>query len=253
MKIKSIFIILGLSLCLNIHAHAYELKMTTYYPVPYGHYEQVQSDKLAVGDINKDGKLTGLDMLSDTGALAVEDNIYLGKGIAESNRSPEMVVKTPDARPTPFNADTADSDQTVLSIKDKDNKNLFNVDDTGFVEARDYQFIDADGNEQKVSDFLEAEPPKQCSWEGNACQCYGEFSSTSGYMILSQKCYKGILFPISINDLKYSGSGCDCPLSKPPNCDTYLNGQTLAYASEIIVDVIALFLCEVAGWDDFCD
>jgi len=229
MKIKSIFIILGLSLCLNIHAYGYELEMTTYYPAPYGIYEQLQADKLAVGDINEDGKLTGGDIPED-GALAVEDNIYLGKDIVESNRSPEMVVKTPDARPTPFNADTADSDQTVLSIKDKDNKNLFNVDDTGFVEARDYQFIDAVGNKIKISDIEKSIFIKQCYWEGMACTCYEEEGGVDGYAIVGQNCFHNMLGSPVIIKMKITDEDSDCPESPPDQCDLYYN---------------------IGGWNDF--
>ncbi|MDP8259929.1 MAG: hypothetical protein P9L96_02870, partial [Candidatus Gygaella obscura] len=69
---KTIIIALGMCVVLSGYCDAgtYDLEIITYYPAPYGIYEQLQADKLAVGDINEDGKLTGGDIPED-GALAV--------------------------------------------------------------------------------------------------------------------------------------------------------------------------------------
>ncbi len=45
------------------------ITITTYYPSPYGVYNELQSNKLAVGDTNDDGELTALDLPNRDGDI----------------------------------------------------------------------------------------------------------------------------------------------------------------------------------------
>jgi hypothetical protein len=52
-----------------------EITITTYYPSPYGSYDELQSNKMAVGDVDGDGVLTASDQPNRGGAIAFESQL----------------------------------------------------------------------------------------------------------------------------------------------------------------------------------
>lgn len=52
-----------------------QLTITTYYPSPYGSYNELQTNKLAVGDTNGDNKLTSADQPPENGQLYVARSV----------------------------------------------------------------------------------------------------------------------------------------------------------------------------------
>lgn len=54
------------------------LTITTYYPSPYGSYSSLQTNKMAVGDTNKDGVVNSADLPANDGNLAVAGNVGIG-------------------------------------------------------------------------------------------------------------------------------------------------------------------------------
>lgn len=51
------------------------MTITTYYPSPYGIYNELQSNKLAVGDTNNDGRLSAADQPPEDGQLQVKRSV----------------------------------------------------------------------------------------------------------------------------------------------------------------------------------
>lgn len=51
------------------------VSITTYYPSPYGAYNQLSSNKFSVGDTNGDGKLTDADQPPEDGKLYVAKSV----------------------------------------------------------------------------------------------------------------------------------------------------------------------------------
>ena len=72
-KLKFIFIfIFGF---LNLSFAEESITITTYYPSPYGSYNELQSNKLAVGDTNSDGQLTFADLPPANGQIYVARSV----------------------------------------------------------------------------------------------------------------------------------------------------------------------------------
>lgn len=67
LKFLVIFIFGLFSLCF-----AEDITITTYYPSPYGSYNDLQSNKLAVGDTNGDGNLTVADLPNRDGDIRLK-------------------------------------------------------------------------------------------------------------------------------------------------------------------------------------
>jgi len=59
----------------NCYAQQESVTITTYYPSPYGSYNELQSNKLAVGDTNGDNQLTSADLPSANGQLYVARSV----------------------------------------------------------------------------------------------------------------------------------------------------------------------------------
>lgn len=57
---------------------AEEITITTYYPSPYGSYNELQTNKMAVGDTNGDTKLDSGDQSVNNGDLVVAGNVGIG-------------------------------------------------------------------------------------------------------------------------------------------------------------------------------
>lgn len=58
------------------------ISITTYYPSPYGAYNELQTNKMAIGDTNKDGKLSSADQPANNGELLVAGNVGIGGDVA---------------------------------------------------------------------------------------------------------------------------------------------------------------------------
>ncbi|MBN2097197.1 MAG: hypothetical protein JW714_01830 [Candidatus Omnitrophica bacterium] len=56
-------------ICLVPLAGAEEITISTYYPAPYGVYNQMQANRMAVGDTNEDGLINSGDQPSENGQL----------------------------------------------------------------------------------------------------------------------------------------------------------------------------------------
>lgn len=52
-----------------------QLTITTYYPSPYGSYNELTTNRMAVGDVNKDGTINSLDLPAKDGSIAVLGSI----------------------------------------------------------------------------------------------------------------------------------------------------------------------------------
>ena len=67
-KIFRVFaVFLFVVLCVGVYSMAEDITLTTYYPAPYGNYEELQATKLAVG--------SATSVPAGDGDLAVGDNI----------------------------------------------------------------------------------------------------------------------------------------------------------------------------------
>ncbi|MFA5005733.1 MAG: hypothetical protein WC561_06395, partial [Candidatus Omnitrophota bacterium] len=55
-----------------------KITITTYYPSPYGSYNQLQADKLGVGDNNSDGSFTSSDVPVTSGDVWIKGNVGIG-------------------------------------------------------------------------------------------------------------------------------------------------------------------------------
>ncbi|MEI8176528.1 MAG: dockerin type I domain-containing protein, partial [Candidatus Omnitrophota bacterium] len=82
---RKVFLILCLSVILPVvRASAGEVKLTTYYPSPYGEYTRMATKTLGVGDTNHDGKVSMTDApdpATNPGDAIIAGNIYMQKGI----------------------------------------------------------------------------------------------------------------------------------------------------------------------------
>ncbi|MFH0913197.1 MAG: hypothetical protein V1884_02820 [Candidatus Omnitrophota bacterium] len=59
----------------DLFAEEESYTITTYYPSPYGSYNELQTNKFAVGDTNGDGKVTTSDQPPKTGSLYVAESV----------------------------------------------------------------------------------------------------------------------------------------------------------------------------------
>jgi len=66
----SMILFLGVSFCLAQTEE--KLTITTYYPSPYGVYNELQANRIAVGDTNDDGQLTALDLPNRDGDIRLK-------------------------------------------------------------------------------------------------------------------------------------------------------------------------------------
>jgi len=70
---KKIIFILALFGLVNLTAFAEEsITITTYYPSPYGSYNELSTNKLAVGDTNNNGQLDAGDQPSNNGDIRLK-------------------------------------------------------------------------------------------------------------------------------------------------------------------------------------
>lgn len=80
--IKSIFLVsLFLFFCSTFVSAAEEITITTYYPSPYGSYNQLQASTLGVGDNNVSGGLDSGDVpdpATDPGDVWISGNVGIG-------------------------------------------------------------------------------------------------------------------------------------------------------------------------------
>jgi len=56
------------------------ITITTYYPAPYGVYRDLQTQRLAVGDTNRDGIFDSKDIPANKGGLYVAGGMYMNLG-----------------------------------------------------------------------------------------------------------------------------------------------------------------------------
>jgi len=61
--------------CVSIFAEDETFTITTYYPSPYGSYNELQTNKFVVGDANGDGSLTSADQPPENGQIKVARSI----------------------------------------------------------------------------------------------------------------------------------------------------------------------------------
>lgn len=65
-------------LCMGVASIAEEITLTTYYPAPYGAYDQLVTDSLGVGDNNGSGAIDGGDTPTTSGHVWVAGNVGIG-------------------------------------------------------------------------------------------------------------------------------------------------------------------------------
>ncbi|MCX5709580.1 MAG: hypothetical protein NT088_02480 [Candidatus Omnitrophica bacterium] len=75
-----------------------EIVFTTYYPSPYGNYNELQTNKLAVGDTNGDGKVDASDVPPANGQIyAARSMILRPQGLPATDvREGELVYNNAD-------------------------------------------------------------------------------------------------------------------------------------------------------------
>lgn len=78
-KLSSALITSFLALIFSCFSFAQEsITITTYYPSPFGSYNQLQTDTLGVGDNNGNGSLDSGDVPTTTGDVWIEGNVGIG-------------------------------------------------------------------------------------------------------------------------------------------------------------------------------
>jgi hypothetical protein len=77
MKKHTLLIISFLLLFCCLSFAAEEITLSTYYPAPYGTYDELQAYKLSVGDTNSDGILDANDMPPEDGQIYTARSIIL--------------------------------------------------------------------------------------------------------------------------------------------------------------------------------
>jgi len=77
MKKHTLLIIFFLLLFYCLSFAAEEITLSTYYPAPYGTYDELQAYKLAVGDTNSSGTLDAGDMPPEVGQIYTARSIIL--------------------------------------------------------------------------------------------------------------------------------------------------------------------------------
>jgi hypothetical protein len=74
--IKKFLVIFCFIFCLNPSIFAEEqITIATYYPSPYGVYNQLQADKLGIGDVDGDGSLTSSDLPTTSGVAWIAGSL----------------------------------------------------------------------------------------------------------------------------------------------------------------------------------
>lgn len=66
---KSIFLVSFLLFLCSVYVFAEDITVTTYYPSPYGSYNQLATNRLAVGDTNTSGRLDAADQPPEDGQI----------------------------------------------------------------------------------------------------------------------------------------------------------------------------------------
>ncbi|MDD5561899.1 MAG: hypothetical protein PHT50_07230 [Candidatus Omnitrophica bacterium] len=66
---RSIFLLILIFVFFSLSFAEESITITTYYPSPYGSYNELQSNKLAVGDTNSDGQMTFVDLPPANGQI----------------------------------------------------------------------------------------------------------------------------------------------------------------------------------------
>jgi hypothetical protein len=66
---------------LTVLAEEEKLTITTYYPSPIGVYQDLQTARLAVGDVNRNGSLDESDLPASQDDLNVAGNVTVNNGV----------------------------------------------------------------------------------------------------------------------------------------------------------------------------
>lgn len=66
---KSVFCLALVLMCFSWVYAQESITISTYYPSPYGSYNELQTNRLAIGDTNQDGQLTNADMPNRDGDI----------------------------------------------------------------------------------------------------------------------------------------------------------------------------------------
>jgi len=122
-KILTIIIILfSLS---SVHAQEESITITTYYPSPYGVYNQLQTNSFGVGDNNGDGVLNAGDVPTTTGDVWIKGNV----GIGTTNPNNRLSIGT---QANPFGV--SDAGDVVVTGGDDSRWALYKNEDNSAIE-----------------------------------------------------------------------------------------------------------------------
>ncbi len=174
-KFLFLFIFCSYFLVLPTFIFAEEITITTYYPSPYGAYNELQSNKLSVGDINDDGQLSSADQPPANGQLYTARSVIL---------KPQSALPAVDAREGELVYNSAD-------------KKLYYYDGSGWV---------AQGGSGKV--LYEPKCSWNCGGSGLSHTCSSSCvppNCSAGYTSLGGGCVQTSTSTTGTND--YSGSG----------------------------------------------
>lgn len=78
LNIKTHSLILFIIAMAAVISYAGEVKLTTYYPAPYGEYDSLVTRKASVGDTDADGNITSADLPENDNDLLVSGNVGIG-------------------------------------------------------------------------------------------------------------------------------------------------------------------------------
>jgi len=98
-----------------------KITITTYYPSPYGSYNQLQADKFGVGDNNSDGSFTSSDVPTTSGDVWIKGNVGIGTTSITTTPLKKLILK----------GLTAGSTGIGLQVLDSSNSTLFTTYDNG--------------------------------------------------------------------------------------------------------------------------
>jgi hypothetical protein len=90
-----------------------KITITTYYPSPYGSYNQLQTDKLGIGDNNSDGSFTSSDVPTTTGDVWIKGNVGIGTTLTTVSPLKKLILKGLGTS-TGIGLQVLDSSNTVL-------------------------------------------------------------------------------------------------------------------------------------------
>jgi hypothetical protein len=90
-----------------------KITITTYYPSPYGSYNQLQTDKFGVGDNNSDGSFTSSDVPTTSGDVWIKGNVGIGTTLTTVTPLKKLILKGLGTT-TGIGLQVLDSSNTVL-------------------------------------------------------------------------------------------------------------------------------------------